>query len=95
MQKMIVTGIAILLLSAGVAAAQSMSGQADASATPKMKAQATAHYPKAEAKLNAEEAQVTKQLNTQESQEVVSNSGTSSTSMSASGSASSSGSAPQ
>lgn len=90
MQKTIIAGFAILLLSAGVAAAQSMSGQADASAaTPKMKAQATAHYPKAEAKLNAEEAQVTKQLNTQESQEVASNSGTSGASMSASGSMSS------
>jgi hypothetical protein len=98
MQKTIIAGFAVLLLSAGVTAAQTnMSGQSDASATaaPKMKAQATAHYPKAEAKLNAEEAQVTKQLNTQESQEVASNSGTSGGDMSASASASSSGSAPQ
>ena len=91
MQKTIIAGFAVLLLSAGVAAAQTeMSGQADASATaaPKMNAHATAHYPRAEAKLNAEEAQVTKQLNTQESQEVASSSGTSG-GMSASGSASS------
>jgi hypothetical protein len=92
MQKTIIAGFTALLLTAGVAAAQTdMSGQADASATaaPKMKAQGIAHYPKAEAKLNAEEAQVTKQLNMQESLDVASSSGTSGASMSVSGSASS------
>ena len=44
-----------------------------ASATKKVRT-ATAHYPKGEAKLNAEEAQQTKDLNLQESQAVASNS---------------------
>jgi serine protease inhibitor ecotin len=57
----------------------------DAAAASTKKAQRVASYPKAEAKLNREEAQQTKQLNIQESQEVASNS-SGSGSMSASGS---------
>lgn len=93
MGKTIMMGVAALLLSAGVAVAQSNSDQNSMGATAKMGAQSgsstdtagaakpakkTAHvasrYPKAEAKLNSEEAQVTKQLNEQESQQVVSSS---------------------
>ena len=96
MEKTIIAGVAALLLSAGVAVAQSNSDQngmsagtsdsagmqsnsdtAPAPASKKIRSVA-AHYPKAEAKLNREEAQQTKQLNMQESQEVASNSGSSS-----------------
>jgi hypothetical protein len=62
-------------------------------ATTTTKARAASHYPKAEARLNAEEAQTTKQLNMQESQEVASNSAGASGSMSAGGGKASSGSA--
>ena len=99
MEKIIIAGVAALLLSAGVAVAQSNSDQSSmgqndmsqgtsASATtpsdtatapaPKKARSVAAHYPKAEAKLNREEAQQTKQLNMQESQEVASNSGSAS-----------------
>jgi hypothetical protein len=111
MEKAIIAGVAALLLSAGVAVAQSNSDQNsmssgtsaswdasvgmqsnsafDAATAPAKKAQrVTSHYPKGEAKLNREEAQQTKQLNMQESQEVASNS-SGSGSMSNSGSSSS------
>jgi hypothetical protein len=94
MEKTIIAGVAALLLSAGVAVAQSNSDQSSMSAgtsasagiqsnsdtatAPKKVRSVAARYPKAEAKLNREEAQQTKQLNMQESQEVASNSGSSS-----------------
>ena len=100
MEKTIIAGVAALLLSAGVAAAQSNNDQSsmspgtsassdasagtqsnsafDAATAPAKKAQRVASYPKGEAKLNREEEQQTKQLNMQESQEVASNSGSSS-----------------
>jgi uncharacterized protein involved in copper resistance len=96
MKKTVIAGVAALLLSAGVAVAQSNSDQnsmsagtsassgasagmqsdsaSDAATAPAKKAQRVASYPKAEAKLNREEALQTKQLNMQESQEVASNS---------------------
>ncbi len=90
MKKAIIAGIAALLLSAGVADAQSNSDQNsmsagtsasagmqsnnDTAAPAPKKARSVAPYPKGEAKLNREEAQQTKQLNMQESQEVASNS---------------------
>ena len=113
MAKTIIAGMAILLLSAGVAVAQSssqnsMSSGTSAStsmqsgaatdtgaATTKTKMHATAHYPKGEARLNAEEAQTTKQLNMQESQEVASNGAGAGGSTSASGNSNASGGMPQ
>ena len=88
MAKTIIVGVAALLLSAGVAVAQSNSDQSSMSAGTSAKADAQSsstadtasmakpakkmrgatHYPKAEAKLNSEEAQVTKQLNEQQAQ---------------------------
>jgi hypothetical protein len=96
MEKTIIAGVAALLLSAGVAVAQSNSDQSsmnagtsasagasanmpsDTAAAPKKAHSVAAHYPKAEAKLNREEAAQTKQLNIQESQEIASNTGSSS-----------------
>ena len=99
-----IAGVAVLLLSAGTAVAQSNSDQnsmsqntmsqnttsqgtsasagmqsnSDTATAPKKARSIATHYPKGEAKLNREEAQQTKQLNMQESQEVASNSGSSS-----------------
>jgi hypothetical protein len=115
MAKTIIAGMAVLLLSAGVAVAQSSNQNSVSSgtsasagmrsdkpaetgaaqATTKTKMRVTAHYPKAEARLNAQEAQTTKQLNIQESQEVASNSAGASGSMSASGSSGAGGGTPQ
>ncbi|HUO01219.1 MAG TPA: hypothetical protein VMU31_00455 [Rhizomicrobium sp.] len=97
MGKTIIIGVAALLLSAGVAVAQSNSGQgggmsagtsakadtqsnspsdAASEAKPARKVHMASRYPKAEARLNREEAQETKELNEQESQQVASNGST-------------------
>jgi hypothetical protein len=67
-------------MSSGNSASADMQSNSDTATAPASKKvrSVAAHYPKAEAKLNREEAQQTKQLNMQESQEVASNSGSSS-----------------
>jgi hypothetical protein len=67
-------------MSQGTSASAGMQSNSDTATAPASKKvrSVAAHYPKAEAKLNREEAQQTKQLNMQESQEVASNSGSSS-----------------
>lgn len=105
MEKKIIAGLAVLLLSASAAVAQSSmssnspkagtpasssnsmqsntaSDTSAAATTPKTHRRMASRYPRGEARLNADEAQTTKELNIQESQEVASNRGVGSTSSS-------------